>query len=165
MILEKLPEKFKGLYWFYKNDTKSKMERGFSPEEAFWNHFAVISSSLVWDNKADTQVKLSEVYRLYLSIYCENINPEMKVEDEPIFLDMLKERYCQFNQIMDRGPFRLKNETTNEFAYNRFYLELGWFLLGKDANIIRLTKAALSVVMVINSLADTPIPLKLMRDV
>jgi len=125
MIFEKLPEKFKFLYYFYKNDTKSIMERGFSPEEAFWNHFAVISSPLVWDNEAETQVKLSEVHRLYLSIFCEDINPQMKVEDESDFLGMLKKKYHRVNWILDRGPCRMPNESTDQFAYNRFYLELG----------------------------------------
>jgi len=165
MLAEKLPDKFKDLYWLYKRDVKGWEKRGFSHEESFWLNFAAISSPLVWDNKADIQVKLSEVFRLYLSIYCEHINPQMKVCDEPEFIEILKERYYKFNGIIDRGPFRLENETADDFATNRFFLELGWFLLGKDANIIRVTQAALSVLEVINTWADNPLPLKLVRDV
>ena len=99
MRLEKFPEKLDGLYLLYKGSVKFSQERGFSSEAAFWIAFAEICPCIVWNEDATTEVKLSEVLRLYLSIYYEQVNPQMTVEEEPQFLELLKERYDKVNLI------------------------------------------------------------------
>lgn len=155
MRLEKLPEKLYGLYQLYKESIKDWEGRDFSPEEAFWIQFAEICPCIVWDENAPTEVKLSEVLRLYLSIYCEQINPRMMVEEESTFLELLKERYDKVNWVI------FESHPDN---YGLAALELGRLILGEEANVIRQTEVGTGIVAVANAMADKCIPLKLVRD-
>lgn len=154
--MQTLPEKLYGLYHLYKEGIKHWQDRGFSPEEAFWIQFAEICSPMVWDNNAPTEVKLSEVLRLYLSIYCEQVNSHMKAYEELAFLELLKERYEKVNLII------FQSHPDN---YGLATLELGRIILGEKANVIRQTEVGLSVASALNAIADTRIPLKLVRDI
>src|SRR4030042_3630473 len=99
-MIEKLPESLQFLYGLYLENVKYKEKNSFfalSPEEAFWEQFAIICQEVVWDNKAESELRLSEVFRLYLSIYYEHINPTMTLEEERSFLKILKEKYEKIN--------------------------------------------------------------------
>ena len=156
MPLEELPEKLYGLYQLHKESMKNLEKQGFSPMDAFWIQFAEICPPIVWDENSLTKVKLSVVLRFYLSMYCKQINPQMVVEEESAFLKLLKERYDKVNRII----FKSHPDDTGLAA-----LELGQFLLGKDALVPKAIQAGLAVIMVANRVADTPIPLKLVQDI
>ena len=151
--MEKLPEKLSGLQYLYEESIKYYVEQGFSPEEVFWIQFAQICPSIVWDENAPNEVKLSEVLRLYLSIYCEKVNPKMTVEEEPAFLELLRERYNKVNWIIFES---------HQDDYGLATLELGRLILGEGANLIRQTKIGTDV---LNIARAGPIPLKLVEDI
>ncbi len=156
MPLKKLPKKLKGLYLLYEGSVKSSNEHGFSPEEAFWIAFAEICPSIVWHENASTEVKLSELLRLYLSIYCEQINPQLTVEKEPAFLELLKERYDKVNWIIFES---------HQDNYGLATLELGRFILGEEAELFNQILAGMNIVATGCVIEDGNIPLKLIRDV
>ena len=144
------------MYGVYKESVKDLRGRGFSSEEAFWIQFAEVCPCIVWDENAAAKVKLSEVLRLYLSIYCEQIKPEMAVDEEPVFLELLKERYDEVNRIV------FESHPDN---YGLATLELGRLILGENANIIRQIEVGMDVVGTACAVAEKPIPLKLVRDI
>lgn len=153
MPMEKLPEKLCSLHDLYKESIKYYVERGFSTEEVFWTQFSQICPSIVWDENAPTEVKLSEVLRFYLSIYCEQVNPQMTVEEEPAFLELLRERYNKVNWIIFES---------HQDNYGLATLELGRLILGEGANLMRQIKIGMDVLSIA---CAGGIPLKLVRDI
>jgi len=153
--MENLPEKLCILYQLYKEGAAFSQKRGFSSEEAFWIQFAQICPSIVWDDNSPTEVKLSEIFRLYLSLYFEQINPQMTVDEEPTFLELLKERYDKVNWIIFES---------HPNDYGLATLDLGRLILGEGADIIRLTQVGMGIVGVACVMSEH-IPLKLVRDV
>jgi len=153
--LEKLRNELIFVYMFYKDLSKADRKRGFSREEAFWINFAQISFDELWDDNAEVEVHLSEVLRLYLSIYREEINPHMTPEEEAEFLELLKERFYKVDWII----FESYPDNSGLKVF-----ELGRFILGEDANVVRQVEVGQRIVEVANALADIPMPYKLVKD-
>ena len=70
--MEKMPEPIQVLYELHKGSVAGLEEQGYSNEEAFWFGFAV-TCLYIWDKNAKITVKLSEILRLCLTIYFEEI--------------------------------------------------------------------------------------------
>jgi len=138
------------LYKIYKGGEKTLKEQGYSDEEAFWIEFATTSAQM-WDDDAEIEVKLSEIFRLYLTIYSEKIDKEMKIEDEAAFMKLLKEKYDQVNKIFEPENISMAG------------LELGRVILGADANPYKQLMAAAYVLSV--TYRVELMPFKLVKDV
>jgi len=99
MDREELPEEMGSLYLFYKDHSENLRDAGYSPVEAFWISFACLPF-LPWSNWSENKVLLSRILRLYLGIYQHSIDPHMKPQSEPRFLDLLRDRYHKIKEIV-----------------------------------------------------------------
>ncbi len=78
-----------------------KLEQYFTDttfKQSFWLNFIIIALC-TWDQDSKYEIKLSEIFRVYLTIYCEEIDKNMRLEDEPSFLRLLKEKYDKAKEI------------------------------------------------------------------
>jgi hypothetical protein len=144
------------LYRLHESRVRDLQEHGFSYEQAFWIDFAEVAL-MPWDDAGEIEIRLSEIFRMYLTIYCEKINANMKVEDESAFLEGLAEKYDLVNEIVSRGGDPLK-----------LTFRLGRAVLGeKDINPWLLMKAATLIIFVANGGFDSSrsIGIKLVKDV
>ena len=148
--MEEEPEPIKVLHSLHEISTKGLDEQGYNQEEAFWFGFAV-TCLYVWDPNAYDEVKMSEIFRLYLTIYCETINKEMKVEDEPMFIKLLKEKYDKIREcVLKIEDPQLSSKKLSEIVH------------GKKSNIIKQALTADGVLSF--SQATVPMPFKLVKD-
>jgi len=79
------------LYVFYKDHVKQLQNAGYSPKEAFWLNFACLPF-LPWDEKSENEICLSQVLTLYFGIYRSRVDSNIKPDDQPAFIEMLKDR-------------------------------------------------------------------------
>jgi len=135
-----------------------------NPEEDFWITFIVITWDTTWDNKSQVEVNLSEILRLYLRIYREDIKPEMTAQEEPEFLELLKERFYRASQAFE-PPVDVAWLKTNPSW------RLAQLVFGKDATVVDTDTPVIkqvgvghTMISVMNSLAGT-IPFKLVKDI
>lgn len=149
--MEEAPEPIKILYKLHETSVKELAEHGYSEEEAFWFGFAV-TCLYIWDPDAKVEIRLSEILRLYLTIYCEKVKPEMKVEDEARFTRLLREKYDRIRQ------FVLEVEDSCESS-----CKLGEIVHKDKLNIIKQAFTADSVLSYAHS--TVPMPFKLVKDV
>lgn len=121
-------------------------------EQAFWVNFISIALC-AGNNDAECEIRLSEVFRVYLTIYCEEIDKNMKVEDEPCFLALLKEKYDRAKKI-----FFEKDDS-------KVGLYLARLALGEASyyDVIKTTYIALEIPGA--AVAISPLPFKLIEDV
>jgi hypothetical protein len=145
------------LYQLYKPMSEQNLSQGYSPEEAFWMQFAVISFSTIWDRNATREVNLSDVLLMYLTIYREEVRPEMPVQEDARFLEVLRQRFGMAEQILH--DLRID--------FNPRMLLLGRFVLTGNPNVVRQVEAAMMVIEAANGICETPtrIPFKFVKDV
>jgi len=146
-----MPEPIQILYKLYKVQTANLQEQGYNNEEVFWFGFAV-TCLYVWDANAEVEIKLSEIFRLYLTIYCEKIDQKMEVEDETGFVDLLKEKYNRIREII--------LQTEDPYLSSQ---KLGMIVHGEKLNIIKQALTADGVLTYAQS--KVPMPFKLVKDI
>ena len=146
-----MTEPIKVLYELHKVSVEGLEEQGYSDEEAFWFGFAV-TCLYIWNPNAEVEIHLSEILRLYLTIYCEKIDPEMKIADEKRFIELLKEKYENIRQIV------LETEDTYESS-----VKLGKVVHKEKLNIIKQALTADGVLSYAH--ATVPMPFKLVKDI
>lgn len=158
MQMEQPSEVVRGFYEFCKDEmhrlrdmpklVKIFVER-LTFEQAFWVNFTTIALC-TWDDDAEYEIRLSEIFRVYLTIYCEEIDRNMKVEDESCFLTLLKEKYDRANEILFE-----KDES-------KAGLYLARSILGETADVIKMVYLAAEIPGV--AAATSPLPFKLIED-
>lgn len=121
-------------------------------EQSFWVNFIAIALC-EWDQDSKYKIKLSEIFRVYLTIYCDEIDKNMRAEDEPSFLRLLKGKYDKAKDIWF------------EIDDTRVGLFLARLALGEtaDGDIIKMVCFAGDIPGV--SAAISPLPYKLIEDV
>ena len=105
--LESPPDAVKFLYALHKKLSKDLQEQEWegglksTAEEAFWTVFAVFAGCL-WEgeDEGEHEVNLSQLLRLYLTIYCEEIDPKLTVRDEPSVLEQLRKNFYTVKEIL-----------------------------------------------------------------
>jgi|GEM_PF-2459402 len=136
------------------------------PEEDFWINFIQITWDTVWDNKSKIDLNLSEVLRLYLRIYREDIKPDITHEEEASFLELLKEIFHKVDRL-NSDFFQQK------ISVSQYSLLLGRLILAPDSNdgilakgqnTIKQITVASRVVGVVNALRKR-MPFKLVKDI
>lgn len=156
MLLKQPPEPMISLHEFYTEHTTALQNVGYSRREAFWLHFGCLPF-LPWDDQSESQIKLSQVFSLYASIYRDEIDNDVKAEDEPAFIKLLEERY---RMVLDL----LSTENTMQPA-----LELGRFVLPDQNDDTKCTYAGLIVLNTKDEWEqlrrEDTIPCKLIEDV
>ena len=145
-----MPEPIQVLYELHKVSVAGLEEQGYSDEEGFWFGFAA-TCLYAWDANAKVEIKLSEIFRLYLTIYCEKIDKRMKVESEPEFVELLKEKYNQIREIV--------LETKDPYLSSQ---KLSMIVHGEKSNIIKQALTADGVLSFAQ--ATVPMPFKLVKD-
>ncbi len=122
----------------------------FTFEQAFWIH--VVGMALcTWDDDSEYEIRLSEIFRVYLTIYREEIVRNMSTEDEWLFIKNLKDKYDTANKIYEKEDER------------RVTLHLAKLALGEEINIIRLSLAGLDIIS--HPISTFPIPFRLVKDI
>lgn len=149
--MEPLPDILKGFHELYRVQTEGLKEDGYTEEQAFWYSFA-ITSLYVGDPNAEIEVNLSQIFRLYLSIYGETVDKEMKVEEESNFIELLKQKYEKIREIV------LMNNDSIASAK-----DLSSLVLGKEANII--DAAFIGPHILSSAYSRTPQPFNIIKDV
>ena len=114
-------------------------------EQSFWRHFITIALC-TWDEDSKYEIKLREVFRVYLTIYCDEIDKNMRIEDEPSFLRLLKEKYDKTKKIW--------HETDD----SRVALFLARLALGEkaDGDIIKTILFSMDIIRVMNVISPLP---------
>ena len=157
--MEQPSEMVMGFYEFCMQHIQNLRERpkiakilgeAYTFEQAFWIH--VVGMALcTWDDDSEDEIKLSEVFRVYLTIYWNDIVKNIGTEDELFFIKILKDKYETANKIYgDEDPKRVG-------------LSLAHLALGKEINIIRLSLAATDILSFAPSVF--PIPFRLVKDI
>ena len=123
----------------------------FTFEQAFWIQVVRVALCM-WDDDAEYEIRLSEVFRVYLTIYREEIDKNMTTEDEQLFVKMQKDVYDAANKIMygTEDPRRVG-------------LRLARLALREETNVVRLTLAASDITSF--APAISPLPYKLVEDI
>ncbi len=154
--MEEASEPIKLLWNLYEIHTKGLNESlikypllQYSEEEKFWFSFA-ITSCYFWDSKAEIEIRLSEIFRLYLTIYCGKIDPNMKVEDEAKFIELLKEKYEEVRQVAFEGDYESSKK-------------LGEIIHKGKLNILKQALTASNILTY--ALSMVPMPFRLIDDV
>lgn len=148
--MEAMPEPIQVLYEMHKLNVNGLQKQGYSDEEAFWFGFAV-TSLYIWDKNSKSIVKLSGILRLYLTIYCNELNKEMAIEEEAEFMLCMKQKYFQIMKSVLEEDAPLKSSRT-----------LGQIVHGDKLNILKQALTAESIVTL--STSTVPIPFKLVND-
>jgi len=88
---------------------KAWREKGCSDEEAFWISFAwgALYPFFVEEEDAEDvdleigkKIRLSDILGTFLTIYREEVNRDMKTEEAPQFLNLLKEKFDEVRNIV-----------------------------------------------------------------
>jgi hypothetical protein len=69
------------LYLLYKDHFRNLQNAGYSHKEGFWLGFACLPF-LPWDERAEDEIRLSQVLRLYSGIYQYYVDATIKAEKE-----------------------------------------------------------------------------------
>lgn len=118
-------------------------------EQAFWINF-VVMALCTWDDDSEYEIKLSEVFRVYLTIYMNDIVKNMGTEDEFLFIKILKDKYDTANKIFE------------EEDEQKVGLLLARLALGEEVYVFKLVLGALDIPSLI---IYPPIPLRLVKDI
>ena len=132
-------------------------EEVYTFEQAFW--ILVVSMSLcTWSDHAQYEIRLSEIFRVYLAIYREEIDRNMSLKDELCFLKVLKDRYDKANKILHEDE---ESKATLHLAF----LALGENILevGQNVNIITLIMAGQFILA--GAVSISPVPFRLIEDI
>lgn len=157
--METPSEAIKFLYHLHELNMKALIENKnweFSDEDSFWIDFGTIAL-LNWDDDGKIEIRLSEIFRLYLTIYCEKIDSSIKPEDEFKFLEKLAEKYYLVKGIFFEG------ESTKTIT-----LRLGKAVLGeRTENPVAHLMAGSFMIFIVNSTFETckSSDIKLIKDV
>ena len=154
--LESPADAVKFLYALHKEFSKdlqgSEGLLEFTPEEAFWAVFAVFAVCLSEEeDEREHKVKLSQLLRLYLTIYCEEIDPKLTVRDEPSVLEQLRKKFYTVREIVlqsDDAPRKLCKWLHDSV---------------KEANIAKSLAGSLYILKVFNAIF--PLPFIFVEDV
>ena len=134
--------------------TKPKIEdllgEAFTFEQAFWIHF-VSMALCTWDDDAEYEIRLTEIFAVFLTLYREEIAVTMNREDELLFVKLLKDRFDTANTIFF------------EEEDSKACMRLARLALGKEMDVTRLTLAALDIPSL--STANSPLPFRLIEDI
>jgi len=156
VLVKQFPEPMISLYEFCTEHTTALQNAGYSRSEAFWLHFACLPF-LPWDDQSENKIKLSQVFSLYASIYRDNIDGNVKAEDEPAFIKLLQERHKMILDLMS-------TDNTMQLA-----LEVGRFVLPGQNDPTKCTHAGLIVLSTKDEWEqqrqENTIPCKLIEDV
>lgn len=113
-----------------------------TPEEDFWINFILLTRPTVWKVESQVEISLIEILKLFLRIYRADINPEITIEGEAEFLALLNEKfYKAWRGFKSPWPF-------------------GELVLGRNANVYKLTLIEYKLLSQINALAGS-VPFKL----
>ena len=129
-------------------------EMGYTPELAFWADFASVATAQ-WTDDAEDEVKLSEVLRVYLTVYCENFCPDMPAQEDDPFLERLRKNYDAIREIVfesediDDAPRKLSS-----LLYH----------CSEKSDLPTSIQAALYVLKLVNASFETPLPFRLVED-
>lgn len=155
----------KDMYETYRGVAKAWREKGYSNEEAFWISFAWGSLYPFFVEEEDAEdvdleikkkIRLSDILGTFLTIYREEVNRDMKTEEAPQFLNLLKEKFDEVRNIV----YESNPDDVGRELY-RFFSDLG-----ADPNTLHAAEATQYVLKMIYELSkDGPEPLKLIRDV
>jgi hypothetical protein len=130
VLVKQLPEPVISLYEFCAEHTMALQNAAYSHSEPFWLHFACLAFP-PWDEQSENKIKLSQVFGLYASMYRDNIDGNVKAEDEPAFIKLLQERYRMVLDLMSM-------DNTMQLA-----LEVGRFVLPGQNDTTKCTHAGL----------------------
>ena len=148
-------EGVKFLYALHKKLSKNLRETltDYTPEEAFWMVFAAVAVH-PWQDEGQYEVRLSELLRLYLTIYCEQLNPTLAVQDEPDFLEHLRKKFYAVKEIV------LQSEDIEDVPR-----KLCLWLHGsaEEGNIVRSVAGTVYITKMAN--AENPLPFRFVQDV
>ena len=156
MRLNELSDQMISLYAFHMEHRRQLANAGYSTSEAFWLNFACLPF-LPWDDKSENEVGLTQLLKLYLEIYKDNVDRNLKPQNEQAFVSLLKERFDMVRQIISKAdPSQLR-------------LELGRFILPGESDVVKRKEAAL---IVLNTTVEwekqrpqDSIPCKLVEDI
>jgi hypothetical protein len=143
----------------YKNDNKLWST---SPEEDFWIYYIVLTFDTTWDNKSKVEINLSDLLRLYLRIYREDVKPDMNAEEEPAFLELLKERFYKASKAFEPPVDMRWLKSYPGWRLCQIALGKDGITIDKDTHIIKQIGIAHTMISVMNSL---DLPFKLVKDV
>ena len=130
--------------------TADYLGEAFTFEQAFWIHF-VSMALCTWDDDAEYEIRLTEIFAVFLAIYREEIAVNMSKEDELLFVKSLKDRFDAASTIF----FEEENSKAG--------MRLAHLALGEEINVIRLTLAALDIPSF--SATNSPLPFRLVEDI
>jgi len=122
----------------------------FSFEQVFWIDFVSVALC-TWDHNAEDEIRLSEIFKLYLTIYRGEILKNMSFEDELSFLNVLREKYDEANRIF------------HEAEESKAAWQLGQLALGEEIIVMRLILAGKHILS--HMINCPPMPLRLVKDV
>lgn len=144
------------LYAFYVKHAKQLQSVGYLPVQTFWLNFACVPF-LPWDEDGQNDVCVSQILRLYLSIYRVNICKGMIPGSQRAFMKLLEERYVMVQQML---PATFSAPAV---------LDLGRFALPGEQDDAKCTHAGL---VVLNTKSEwesqkssNPIPCRLVQDI
>jgi len=194
--MEKPSKVVRGFYKFCRKRMRQIRKRrkiakllgeAFTIEQAFWIH--VVSMALcTWDDDAEHEIRLSEIFRVYLTIYREEIDRNLSLENESpwdddaeheirlskiwrVYLTIYREE-IERNMSLENETLFLKvlkykydkaNKIMHEEEDSKAGLHLAHLALGKEVNVIRLTLAALDIPS--GAAAISPLPFRLVEDI
>jgi len=158
-----LPDHLAGLYWMHRERMRWSREEGggaFTDEEAFWLDFAQFCF-YTWDDGAEQEIKLSEVFGLYLSLYSNEIRGIPDGPEAEAFLYLLAGKYLEIPAALMQNHFGDEARQALELARAVFR-----GTPADDMAIVKLTLAASVILSVTIAVADhMPLPLRLVDDV
>ena len=154
MQRQKPSEAIKWLYALCKERSTQLREIGYTAELAFWADFASVATA-AWRGDAEDEVKLSEVLRLYLTVYCENCSPDMPAQEEEPFLERLRKNYDAIRQIV------LESEDIDDSPRKLSSL---LYHCSEESGLPASIQAALYVLKLVNASFETPLPFRLVED-
>lgn len=151
-------ETIRFLYAWYEDENEF-FRHGSSPgcpeKEAFWATFLLVALYR-WQDDATQEVKLSELLRLYLTVYSRKFAPDMPIEEQPAFLTELQELFYYAREIAFRS------DNADEVPHKL------WSLLrsvADDANVLSSVGATGYILNMIVAAFEHPIPYRLVLDV
>ena len=141
-----------GLYQLHKKLVEELDEIGYRKEQSFWISFA-ITSLYQWDDNSENEIRLSEIFALFLTIYAETIDRKMPFEQEQDFLALLKQKYDAINNVL----FEVED-------VRRVALQLGRTIFGpaSDNIVIEIVVASKILEIVYKT---PPLSCKLIKDI
>ena len=154
----------KDMYETYRGLAKAWREKGYSNEEAFLISFAWGSLYPFFVEEEDAEdvdleiekkIRLSDILGTFLTIYRYEVNRDMKTEEAPQFLNLLKEKFDEVRNIV----YESNPDDVGRELY-RFLSDLG-----ADPNTLHAAEATHYIVKGLSEGVDKCDFLELIRDV